>query len=175
MVADNYFPDIYVNGLYIGRRQVHFTTEPGIPDAQPCFDQALLQYAGVNVAGISEQIKGAGKCLRLERLIPDAETAFDFTALQLKLSIPQAALLHRAPDYVNPESWSQGVPMAMLDYYFDAYSNSYTGGTQVYGGLEGGLNILGWRLRHRGSVSFGQKKEAQYQNCLLYTSPSPRD
>lgn len=168
VVADNYFPDIYVNGLYIGRRQVHFTTEPGIPDAQPCFDQALLQYAGVNVAGISEQIKGAGKCLRLERLIPDAETAFDFTALQLKLSIPQAALLHRAPDYVNPESWSQGVPMAMLDYYFDAYSNSYTGGTQVYGGLEGGLNILGWRLRHRGSVSFGQKKEAQYQNISTY-------
>ena len=170
VAAGNYLPDIYVNDLYVGRRQVSFTTESGLPDAQPCFDPALLAYVGVNVAGLpAEQMTvTAQTCLRLERLIPDAEAKFDFAALKLKLRIPQAALQHRARDYVSPELWSQGVPIAMLDYYFDAYSNSSVGGTQVYGGLEGGLNIQGWRLRHRGSLSLGQKKQTQYQNISTY-------
>ncbi|WP_233588388.1 fimbria/pilus outer membrane usher protein [Herminiimonas sp. KBW02] len=169
IAAGNYVPDIFVNGMSVGSADVRFTAEADTPDAQACFDRALLVQVGVDVALLGLEKDGASTmCLRLDQLIPDAKATFDFAALRLDLSIPQASLLRHARDYVNPELWSQGVPMAMLDYYFDAYSNSRTGGTQLYGGLEGGFNLQGWRFRHQGSLALSQNGQSQYQNIATY-------
>lgn len=169
IVAGNYVTDIFVNGASVGRAEVRFTAEQEGVDAQACFDRALLSRAGVDVAQVAlEEAVASDICLRLDRLIPNATASFDFSALRLNLSIPQASLARRARDYVSPDLWSQGVPMAMLDYYFDAYSNSRTGGTQLYGGLEGGFNLGGWRFRHQGSLAFSENGQRQYQNIASY-------
>lgn len=169
ITAGDYVLDIFVNGVSAGRAEVRFTADEVGPDAQPCFDRALLLRAGVDVTQLAlEKTTSSAVCLRLDRLIPDASAKMDFSALRLNLSIPQAALSRRARDYVNPELWSDGVSMAMLNYYFDAYSNSRTGGTQIYGGLEGGFNLQGWRFRHQGSLAFSQNGQREYQNIASY-------
>lgn len=169
ITAGDYALDIFVNGVSVGRAEVRFTIDEVGPDAQPCFDRALLLRAGVDVAQLAlEKTTSRDVCLRLERLIPDARARLDFGALRLNLSIPQASLSRRARDYVSPDLWSDGVSMAMLNYYFDAYSNSRAGGTQLYGGLEGGFNLQGWRFRHQGSLALSQNGQRQYQNIASY-------
>ncbi|PRG36935.1 fimbria/pilus outer membrane usher protein [Burkholderia multivorans] len=170
-----YTPDIYVDGRWVGRADVPFKAAPNTPDAQPCFDRALLDRIGVDRARLPKDIRATFEqeeaCLRIGQIIPDASVSFDFSEQRLDLSIPQIAMRRSARGYVSPDQWTAGVPVAMLGYNANTYHSQMRGGhgnTQGYVGLDGGLNVQRWHFRHNGSFSWDDRGGRRYQNVATY-------
>lgn len=168
----SYSPEIYVNGQWIGRSDIRFTPEPGLANAQPCFDLPLLRRMGIDMRQMPPEITDSGSdCIRLEKAVADATAHFDFSHLRLDLGIPQAAMQRQALGHVDPSQWSEGVPVGMLGYHFNAY-HSRTGPqtrlTQGYLGLNSGLNLGRWYFRHNGSLSWNSQGSQRYQSISAY-------
>ncbi|WP_321959038.1 fimbria/pilus outer membrane usher protein [Burkholderia cenocepacia] len=173
--AGAYSPDIYVNGDWIGRFEVPFKAAPNTVDAQPCFDQSMLDRIGVNLerlpADIRETLAQQGACLRIGEAIPDASVGFDFNTLRLDLSIAQISLRRQARGYVAPDQWTAGVPVAMLGYNANVYNSRASGGqglTQGYVGVDGGFNFDRWHFRHSGSFNWDDRGSRHYENSATY-------
>ncbi|KDP86738.1 fimbrial protein [Cupriavidus sp. SK-3] len=174
-----YSVDIYVDQNWVGRASVPFKAVAGTADAQPCFNEALLKQAGVNLGKLPHHVKAAfaepDACVRLGQAIPDASSSFDFGEQRLNLSIPQIALVRNARGYVSPDQWDAGVPVGMLGYNANVYSSKSQGShaqTQGYLGLNVGVNMGGWHFRHDGSYSLDDKGRQKYQNVATYLQRS---
>ncbi|KVD47579.1 fimbrial protein [Burkholderia sp. ABCPW 11] len=173
--AGTYSPDIYVDGNWVGRSEVHFKAAPNTPDAQPCFDKALLDRIGVDVPRLPQDIRTTldveGACMRLGQAIPEASVSFDFNEQRLDLSVPQISMRRSARGYVSPDQWSAGVPVGMLGYNFNAYhsrANGAKGSTQGYLGVDGGFNYGRWHFRHSGSFNWDDRGNRRYVDVATY-------
>uniref|UniRef100_UPI001FC81929 FimD/PapC N-terminal domain-containing protein n=1 Tax=Burkholderia vietnamiensis TaxID=60552 RepID=UPI001FC81929 len=95
-----------------GRIEVPFRAAPGMLDAQPCFDQALLERLGIDLASLRPSrlasLAHDGACLRIGQAVDEASFSFDFNDLRLDLGIPQISMRRQARGYVNPKQWSAG-------------------------------------------------------------------
>ncbi|MCA8315198.1 fimbrial biogenesis outer membrane usher protein [Burkholderia multivorans] len=170
-----YTPDIYVDGRWIGRTDVVFKAAPNTPDAQPCFDRALLDRVGLDRTRLPKDIRETldqeDACLRLGQIISDASVSFDFGEQRLDLSIPQIAMRRSARGYVSADQWTAGVPVAMLGYNANVYHSQMRGSqgsTQGYVGLDSGFNVQRWHFRHNGSFSWDDRGQRRYQNVATY-------
>lgn len=173
--AGVYKPDIYVDGRWVGRTDVQFKAAPNTPDAQPCFDRALLDRIGVDCSRLPQDIRATleedDACMRIGQAIPEASASFDFGNQRLDLSIPQIAMRRHARGYVSPDQWTAGVPVAMLGYNVNAYhaqASGTRGTTQGYVGLDGGFNVQRWHFRHNGSLSWDDRGRRRYENVATY-------
>ncbi|KVS23195.1 fimbrial biogenesis outer membrane usher protein [Burkholderia cepacia] len=173
--AGVYKPDIYVDGNWVGRTEVTFKSAPDTVDAQPCFDSASFERIGVDLSKLPQDVRatlaGEGACLRLGQAIPEASVSYDFNEQRLDLSIPQISMRRQARGYVNPDQWSEGVPVAMLGYDASVYHARISGqsaNTQGYVGVNSGVNIGRWHFRHNGSLSWDDRGGKQYQNLATY-------
>ncbi|CAM4374013.1 fimbria/pilus outer membrane usher protein [Klebsiella grimontii] len=88
-------------------------------------------------------------CISPGRYIPQAYTAFDFTAMRLDISIPQAMLKNRPQGWIPPERWDDGINALLLGYNLNgSHSNGdYGNSNNLYLNLDNGLNLGPWRLR----------------------------
>ncbi|CAN0625635.1 outer membrane usher protein [Burkholderia multivorans] len=170
-----YSVDIHVGQDWIGRADVPFQATPGTPDAQPCFDRALLKRIGIDFTKLSPELNaeldGHGACLRIGQVVPDASAAFDFAEQKLTLSIPQASLARKPRGYVSPEQWDAGVPAALLGYNLNVYGSKSSASTtriQGYLGLNGGVNLGNWHFRHNGSYTWSSQGGSRYQDIATY-------
>ncbi|MEX3022579.1 fimbria/pilus outer membrane usher protein [Kluyvera sp. STS39-E] len=87
----------------------------------------------------------------LGNYIPQALAELDFTAMTLRLSIPQAALAGMGKDYIDPSRWDDGVPVAFANYSFSGSQNqdsNHSTSRNQFLNLRSGMNLGGWRLRH---------------------------
>ncbi|MGO2143608.1 MAG: fimbria/pilus outer membrane usher protein [Serratia bockelmannii] len=151
-----YRVDVYLNGQFMTTRNVRFVAGQGT-DLDPAM--TLKEYASL---GLSEKavpaLKGQAPDTALAPLgkyVPSATTQFDFSQQRLNITIPQALMQTRAQGYVDPNSWDEGVPAAILDYTITGNHTSYRGDNASMGSTDGqyanlrsGLNFLGWRLRN---------------------------
>ncbi len=170
-----YRVDVQVNGNYVTRMDMDFQAEADGAEAVARFDEAMLARIGVDVAQLGDAVRAqlalAGTRLRIEDAVPDATSRFDFGAQRLDVSVPQVAMLRHARGYVAPSNWDAGVNAASLGYSFNAYRQKLRHGqavTQGYLGLNAGLNVAGWRLRHEGSYSFDTQGRRDYQAIASY-------
>ncbi|MCD9085427.1 fimbria/pilus outer membrane usher protein [Stenotrophomonas sp. SY1] len=170
-----YRADVQVNGDYVTRMDVQFRSIGDDVDAVACVDESMLARFGVDMGQLDEATRArfaaAAACERIEDAIADATVHFDFAAQRLDVSIPQAAMVRRARGYVDPSNWDAGVNAASLGYSFNAYRQKmrgYDAVTQGYLGLNAGLNVAGWRLRHDGSYSFDTRGRRDYQAMATY-------
>ncbi|KVD47276.1 fimbrial protein [Burkholderia sp. ABCPW 11] len=170
-----YGVDIRVGNDWIGRHDVRFAAVADTADAQPCFDRALLERAGVDLTRLAPdavaRLDASEACHRIGDIVADASATFDFTRQTLTLGIPQAALVRRARGYVSPDQWTSGVPVGLLGYNLNVYTSKSSGEaarTQGYLGLSGGVNVGDWHLRHEGSYSWSSSGERQYQDIATY-------
>ncbi|AYZ63511.1 fimbrial biogenesis outer membrane usher protein [Burkholderia multivorans] len=173
--AGMYSPDIYVNGGWVGRSEVNFEAAPNTADAQPCFDKAQLDRIGVDLTRLPPDIRATldqdGACMRIGQVIPEASVSFDFNSLRLELSIPQISMRRQARGYVNPDQWSEGVPVAMVGYNANVYhsrASGAKGSTQGYVGVDGGFNYQRWHFRHSGSFNWDDRGNRRYENVATY-------
>jgi len=152
--------DLYLAGRWTGAADVRFDApEPG-GNAVPCVTPALFQALGLPVSKLDQAARArleAGEgCLALSDLVHDATVAYDQTELRLDVTVPQAWLGYRARGYVGPDQWDSGVTAALLNYNANVYrtSNGDADLTAGFVGLNAGVNLGAWRLRHDGNYSW---------------------
>ncbi|MBM2770322.1 fimbria/pilus outer membrane usher protein [Burkholderia anthina] len=169
-----YSVDLWIGAAPAGRHRVTFRTVPGFADAQPCFSGEQLKRIGIDFrklpSDIVELLAAPDACMRVDQAIPEASATFDFTRQTLTLGIPQASLERQARGYVDPGQWSAGVPIGMLGYNLNVYTSKHGAVARTHGylGLNGGLNVGNWHLRHDGSYSWSSQGERRYQNLSTY-------
>ncbi|KFG98612.1 fimbrial protein [Burkholderia paludis] len=170
-----YAVDVYVNDNLVTSTQVTFRASAKSIDAQPCFDERLLQDIGVDVerlhADALAQLRDGHACMALPDAIPDALAVFTFDEQRLNLSIPQSVLRRSPRGYVGPNRWDSGVTMGMLNYNANLYTHRNSGGptlTQGYVGLTAGMNLGPWHFRHEGSYNWATAGGGKYQDIATY-------
>ncbi|KNC91791.1 fimbria/pilus outer membrane usher protein [Trabulsiella odontotermitis] len=175
-----YRVDIYLNGQYMTSRDVSFVAGNGT-ELDPAL--TLKEYAGL---GLNDRAVPALKDVArdtalapLGKYVPAATTQFDFSQQRLNITIPQALMQSRAQGYVDPESWDEGVPAAILDYNITGNHTSNRGDNatmgdtdQQYASFRSGLNLLGWRLRNYStwtrSDGDGRDSESHFNSINTY-------
>ncbi|NIF20386.1 fimbria/pilus outer membrane usher protein [Candidatus Pantoea multigeneris] len=152
-----YRVDIYLNDDLVETRDVTFVESDGklLPQLTP----GQLGDMGVKLDAFPalQQLPADATLTNLGRYIHNADSQFNFSQQQLKLSIPQAALSAEARGYVDPALWDQGVPAALLNYSFSGANTRRNNrpGTDdsYYLNLRSGANLGAWRLRNYSTYS----------------------
>lgn len=168
VAAGEYRADVYVNHGWIGLSDV--TLRDLGQGVQPCFDKAMLERITVDTAKLTQEAASLlaqdAHCAALSTLVPGASAAFDLTEQRLDISLPQVAQVNRARGYVDPSQWDQGVTAARLGYDASTYRSVANGRvtTQSYVGVNAGLNVGAWRLRHTGDYNTSTASGTHYQS-----------
>ncbi|WP_211454726.1 fimbria/pilus outer membrane usher protein [Collimonas antrihumi] len=179
VLPGTYRVDISVNQNRQGREDVTFSTLPDQDNAVPCFDRATLIRFGVDPDKVARgegsrsvedvaahQIPDGPLCGDLSTWIPGATVVFDAGEQSLEISIPQIFMDRSARGYVDPSLLDSGVTAGILGYNFSTSTATGSGrGTQAYLGLNAGVNVGDWRLRHQGAINWNSQSGAvPYQN-----------
>lgn len=171
-----YTADIVLNGDWLGRSTVRFVSVPGSDSASLCVDAPLmtripLDATSLSEAGRAELAKiGADGCGSLAQIVDGASYRFDQADFRLEVTVPQAALLRQPRGYVSPELWDAGIASATLKYNANTYRSSHAGQSSdmTYAGLNMGLNVAGWHLRHTGSYVRRTGETSHYNAVSTY-------
>ena len=172
VLPGSYMVDLALNGQWVARTMVTFTTPPGATSAAPCIDSSILAQLQFDLAALSKEARAAlasGKCTDLAGELSEAAVAFDQSALLLSVSLPQATIRRRARGYVSPENWQQGVTSVTLAYDTSVFRAETAGSTTTsfYGGLKAGVNLGNWHFRQRGNLT-GTNGTWRYRNVAAY-------
>lgn len=168
----DYQVDVLLNGEKVDNKKITFTVGDG-ENLKPCISAGDLERWGVNVAAFPALTKAGDGCVRLQDAMPASMVKFDFSAQNLLLTVPQAALTHQARGWVAPEKWDDGINALFSTYNLTGgrnwYRDSSGGGTDsVYLGLQNGLNIGPWRLRNSSSLTYTSGQRAEWQSQATY-------
>ncbi|EJT7259154.1 fimbrial biogenesis outer membrane usher protein [Salmonella enterica] len=176
-----YRVDVYVNDQYVEARDVDFVPEGDGGALVP--DLTLADYVSLGLkAEAVPALAGMRDGARLpviSQYIPAATTKLKFSAQRLDISIPQMMMVNRARGYVDPRSWDEGMPAALLDYMLTGNHTRYRGTSMsqetsddIYANLRSGLNLGAWRLRNystwRRSSYAGQGKQTNFDVISTY-------
>lgn len=168
MAPGNYRVDVLLNDQPMGRRDIRFVSVGNEAGAEPCVTRALLEQLGVALDTPAEP--GDTACRDVAQWVPLATRHFDAGALVLSFSIPQAYLKRSARGFVDPVDWDPGIDAGLLNYTFSA-STAVRGdeADRGYLGLNGGVNLGHWRLRHQGAQNWDSRGGVQrYQHTATY-------
>lgn len=163
-----YRVDVILNGQSLGRRPITFVNLEKQDAAQPCVSAQQLAELGVvlrNAEAAAEE-----DCRDFAAWIPMAGSHVDVESLTLDVSIPQVYINRSARDYVDPAQWDAGIDAALLNYTFSAAAvTSGAGEDRGYLGLDGGVNLGDWRLRHQGGQAWASRSgHLPYQATATY-------
>lgn len=160
--------DIYVNGDWKGRYSVVYGNERD--DIRLSWQDA--QMLGINTKNVPAPAIPQGQ-IQLVDLVQGGRVETDAGTFSLNLTLPQSALLHTEPGYVDPKFWDEGIPALMLSYN-TTYYNSHTktapkdDSDDIYAGLDSGLNLLGWQLRDNSTWQKTAGRSGSWQNNTRY-------
>lgn len=174
-----YRPDIFLNGDWQGRESLIITKDVAGTPARFCFKLDDLMRWGLNLDALPNQDALVGlladrDCVEVSRLAPGIGVDVDMSELRADLTISQAYLQRVARGYVDPKSWDSGVTAGFVNYNTNLYQSEAQGSasTQSYLGLNTGLNLGDWRLRHNGAYSYNRSADAPstsgYQSTSSY-------
>ncbi|MFL1546781.1 fimbria/pilus outer membrane usher protein [Pseudomonas sp. O39] len=167
-----YRVDVMLNGQSIGRHALNFVPRNEQDGAQPCVSAQQLAELGV----VLHPLDGASQaaCRDFADWIPMASSRVDTESLTLDLSIPQVYINRSARDYIDPAQWDEGIDAALLNYNFSAAAvTSGAGEDRGYLGLNGGVNLGDWRLRHQGGQAWASRSgRLPYQQTATYLQRS---
>ncbi|HBO23162.1 MAG TPA: hypothetical protein DD649_09800 [Providencia sp.] len=150
----NYIIDIYINGQPVERASVSFMLNKSDNSIYPVFQKKQLTEWGVDLTKETGAVSlPDDEAVVINRIIPNADSKFNFSLQQLDISIPQIYINKNARGSISPELWDQGIPTAMLNYNFtgseaqqDYDKKEHT--SDQFLNLRSGVNLFGWRLRN---------------------------
>lgn len=143
--------DVVVNGQFLENRDIRFVEAPAPVGATPCLPVALLRRLNLKDSYLADLEQDDDACIALAALVEGATVEYDAGNLQLLVNVPQAAQARNARGYVAPDQRDHGVTAAFFDYNIN--HNRAQGQNATYLGLNTGVNLGAWRLRHRSSFS----------------------
>ncbi|MGB6215074.1 fimbria/pilus outer membrane usher protein [Pseudomonas mandelii] len=174
VLPGEYRADVAVNGKLVNRQDIRIQANADGSHPTVCFSRGLMELIGVDLRRLSPEalasVESGASCLDLAQLIEGASATFSPSGQQLDVSIPQIALRRDARGYVSPELWDRGVTAGILSYNFNANHNKTDTGNydSAYLGLNTGLNVGDWRLRHNGSLNWQKETGQDYQTLNTY-------
>lgn len=177
MIAGNYRLDLYVNGVWKGRRDVAFKADDK-GEVGACLDLPLLEELGVDttklVVPTADQALGAGQgCMQVQQRMANAFGVYDSASLRYDLSIPQAFIRREARGYVNPALWDRGINAGYIGYSLNANDGRSRGidgqrDRNAYLGLNMGVNIGGWQFRQDATLTWRDGDGSQWRRISSY-------
>lgn len=169
VAAGTYSVDMFVNEFWIGRETVLFKTS-GKKNAEPCFTVKQLERMAVDTNKLQLGERANADCQMIDQWVPSALASFDSSDLRLDLSVPQVSMRRSARGYVDPKYWDRGITAGILGYDFNTYEmrSDNLDTTSSYLGLNAGLNIGDWQLRHVSSVTWQSDLGRQWQRVATY-------
>lgn len=168
--------DLFLNGDSFRSKKIYFSPVIGKKSAKACFKPADFEELGVitqklpaDILAWLEDKRAVADCRFIDKVVPGADSTFDYSEQRLDVSIPQAFLRERAQDYIDPKQWDRGITAGRLNYSADIFNFSSEGdsSTQGYGYFEAGFNVAGWRLRNISNLSVGEHSHS-YQTQRTY-------
>lgn len=186
IAPDTYRVDVSVNGEPVGRRDIRFAITHAGPSAVPCFSRMLLMQFGVDMQKVEPLASSAAqakpvvvtpesteRCGVLGDWIPLATSTFDAGALELAITVPQAYVKQSARGYVDPSQWDKGIDAGLLSYNFSTAAGTHdSANNRTFLGVNGGVNLGDWRLRHQGAQGWNSGGRQTYQNTATYAQRS---
>ncbi|MEX5541816.1 fimbria/pilus outer membrane usher protein [Pseudomonas poae] len=165
VLPGSYRADVRLNGQWIGRETVAFAMLPGQEAAQLCLEREALQRFGISL----ETVTAFSTCADIATYLPGASSRFDSGENRLELQIPQIYLARQPRGYVDPQHWDNGINAAFVRYNANTFVTQTAGHSlgSSYLGLNTGLNLGDWHLRHNGSYS-RTSTAAGYQSSASY-------
>lgn len=164
---------VYVNGDATMSADVEIRSRRN-KTTYPCIGRNLIKLIPFNYEQLPNNflsdLDHNDACLDLEKKLPEAHVLFDSNEQRMDISIPQMYVLRNARGSVNPELWDSGIPALILNYNVNAYSNRSYGNTYntAYAGINAGVNIGAWYLRHNGSYRWNNDGEKEYTSINTY-------
>lgn len=157
---------LWLNGEWKGTELIEFRPVEGQRSAEPCYDSAILLQLGLDTAklaeatGLAEPLPAGELCGDPGRYIPGATVRFDASEARLDFTVPQAYISRAARGYVDPALWDDGINAALLRYTFNTHHRESREGSgrSAFLGLNMGVNLGAWRLRHTGSMTWDGKR-----------------
>jgi len=168
---------VYVNGYLIGSEDVRFIARgdnPADKSVYPCLSDSIVKNIPFNYeklpAKFLQHVGSGPMCLDLSQKIPAAQVNYDSGEQRLDIQIPQLYVLKTARGSVNPGLWDSGIPALVLGYTATGYSSESHGNAykSFYAGMNAGLNIGAWHLRHNGSYNWIGNGTKKYNTINTY-------
>lgn len=172
-IAGLYRVDVHVNDVWKGRRDLKFTLDPR-GRGTACLDAMILQELDIEADAALAATGEDVPCRPVHQWITAAQERFDAATLRYDLSIPQAFLRRTPRGYVSPNLWDRGITAGYLGYHLNALDSETRSGRgnerrrSAYVGLDAGLNMRGWQLRHRSNVSWFEGDGVDVRNIATY-------
>jgi len=184
-----YLVTMIVNQSDRGQYNIEFTSD-GKGQVIPQLTPDFLAELGVNTSALPafSGLPRDKPIANLVTLIPDSRVHFNFSQLQLELSIPQIAMHPDMGNTADPSLWDQGMPAFLLNYNLSGGRNRQSSSmgipsneqTNLFVGLRGGLNWQAWRLRSdmnytRNDSDGGYGDSQRYQKTRFSNTYLQRD
>lgn len=193
VMAGRYRLDVYLNSTWLGKHDVQVQEAESEATAVACLSGTLMAQIPIDYEGVAKETGQSSPpaarpnsadlsnaCLNLPKQVPGATAQVVFSDLRLELTVPQKFLLRKPRGHVSPSEWSDGVTAGTLNYNFNQYNTRTSNGSatttsSTFLGLQAGLNIGAFRLRHTGTLTGTQGKLNQYRslNTHVRTDVTP--
>ncbi|WON77764.1 fimbria/pilus outer membrane usher protein [Serratia sp. UGAL515B_01] len=173
LAAGTYRVGISLNDRPQDARDIEFRLVKGAEgkeSLQPCLTLEQLQAMGVKTELFPNLGDADTKCVKLDA-IAQANTHFDFARQQLMLSIPQAAIVQTARDFIPESQWDNGIPALLLNYQLSGANNvtrSRGNMSNQFANLRPGLNVGSWRLRNYTTWSKNSNAPGEWNTLYTY-------
>ena len=146
--------EIVINGEIHGSHDLVFQPPASGEDAAHgtlCLPRELVPVMGLKPS-LQEALHAVpGDCIDLPGSVPGARVELDVAALRLLVSVPQAAQEIGTRGEVPRAERDAGITAAFLDYTVN--HSRFQNGRSDFLGLNAGVNLGPWRVRHRGALS----------------------
>lgn len=160
----NYIIQVKINQNTLGDQSINFTPDEN-DKIRPELTPKLLSEWGVNVKSIPNlrELPDDTKILNIGKYIKDATVSYDFSKLQLIVSVPQIAMSDKSQGYIDPSLLDNGIPALFVNYFLsgsnrrDSSENSSLKSTSnVFLTTQNGVNLGAWRLRSTMSYTYNK-------------------
>jgi outer membrane usher protein len=145
-------------------------------EVQPCLNREILEGWGVDLEKLDANARENGAsfepmpaaediCAALVRFLPESRVDARTAELRLEISIPQKYLRRTARDWVDPTLWEDGMTAGTVRYNINANRTESANGTYDSAslGVNAGLNVGAWRLRHDGYLRWSDSYGSDYR------------
>lgn len=146
---------VRVNDEFVRTLDVVFDTGEGndVAYGVACVPRELLEALALRSELKEALAARPGACLDLPSVVDGASVRVDAGALELRLSVPQAAQMQSARGLVPAAERDDGITAAFVDYQLT--HTRLRDQDSGYLGFTAGFNAGPWRLRHRAGLADG--------------------
>ncbi|WP_430673388.1 fimbria/pilus outer membrane usher protein [Klebsiella aerogenes] len=163
--------NVFINNDEYGYRDIEVVySDNGEP--VPVVTPELLRELHVNIDSIDtfRTLLDSEKITNLGSLIPKATVKIDLKDLALRIRVPQARMDVTAAGAINPNLLDVGIPGVMLNYNINTnrmWDRDSSPSSNLFSGINGGLNIGAWRLRSNYIYSRSEGEGYRYSNSYF--------